>query len=152
MNLHEIVRGAINTNLQDQEFDFYRSVGQVNDGGGLLIASYEKPIKIKGNFQSENDAALNHANLAGQNSVIRKLYLYSPYEPRNKPYSINRTFARSGDYLVDDLNQFWLITAVIEDFSWAGWECVRCTLQQNNPELNIEDNETEEPDENEKLP
>ena len=77
MNLHNIVRGAIQSNLPDEEFTLYRSIGQVNNDEGIMTASYSQGETIKGNFQSDSDASLHFSGLSAQNSIIRKLYVYA---------------------------------------------------------------------------
>lgn len=139
LNLHSIVRSAINVNYQDQQFDIYRSLGQKNINS-IVQAFYAPAEVVLGNFQSEGDSALDHADLAGQNTIIRKLYLYATDDRKTRPWSIYRPLARSGDFIVDKHGGYWLITAVLEDFSDAGWVCVRCTFQEENPELNILEN------------
>ena len=62
MNLHNIVRGAIQSNLPDEEFTLYRSLGQVNDDEGIMTASYSQGETIKGNFQSDSDASLHFSS------------------------------------------------------------------------------------------
>ncbi|MFG6371613.1 MAG: hypothetical protein K1W12_07555 [Turicimonas muris] len=145
LNLHNIVRGAINRNFPDQKLKLFRSIGQENVNG-IITAIHEPPIEIKGNFQSEGDTALAHANLAGQNSIIRKLYLYADDNWKTKPYGLFRPLARTGDYVQDEANNFWLVTSVLEDFSHVGWESLRCTMQQTEPDIYIKEPEDSEPD------
>ena len=84
LNLHAIVRQTINANYADETFKLYRSVGQKNVGG-IVQAYYAPPEEIQGNFQSEGDSALDHANLAGQNTIIRRLYLYASSDQKQRP-------------------------------------------------------------------
>ena len=75
MNLHNIVRGAIQSNLPDEEFTLYRSIGQVNNDEGIMTASYSQGETIKGNFQS---TAVYTIVCLLRTPVIRKLYVYKP--------------------------------------------------------------------------
>ena len=134
MNLHDIVRNAINVNLEDQPFTLIRSCGQMNIDGDI-VSYYENVNGLKGNFQSEGDAALDHAQLAAQNTIVRRLYLYAPDDKAKRPWSIYRPLARSGDYILDKNEDYWLVVAVLEDFSEAGWECLRVQLQQTPPSI-----------------
>lgn len=143
LNLHGIVRGAITANYADEQFTLYRSLGQVNVKG-VLTASYAPAVTVMGNFQSEGDASLYHSENAGQNTIIRKLYLYAPADLVKRPWGVYRPLSRSGDYIVDKNGSFWLATAVLEDFSDAGWVCLRVTLQQGNITLNIQNGEEED--------
>lgn len=136
MNLHDIVRGPITVNLDDQPFTLLRSVASTVSNG-VRIAKYEKVEGLKGNFQSEGDAALNFSNNAAQNTIVRRLYLYATADRSTRPWSIYRPLARSGDYVLDAQGGYWQVSAVIEDFSDAGWECLRVTFQQTDPKLNI---------------
>lgn len=140
LNLHDIVRRAINQNYADAKLKIYRSIGQENVSG-IMTAFYAPAETIRGNFQSEGDAALDHANLAGQNTIIRKLYLYASSDRKTRPWAQYRPLARTGDYIEDSKGGYWLITAVLEDFSDAGWECVRCTFEQTPITLNIKEDE-----------
>lgn len=142
LNLHDIVRRAINQNYADAKLKIYRSIGQENVSG-IMTAFYAPAETIRGNFQSEGDSALDHANLAGQNTIIRRLYLFASSDQKQRPWAIYRPLARSGDYVEDSKGGQWLITAVIEDFSDAGWEAVRCTFQTTPQKLNIAENEDE---------
>lgn len=143
MNLHDIVRGAINVNLEDQPFTLLRSEGSgvVN---GVRVSKYRKVEGLKGNFQSEGDTALNFSNNAAQNTIIRRLYLYADSDRSTRAWTIYRPLARAGDYVLNDKGEYWQVSAVIEDFSDAGWECLRVTFQQTDPKLTIiEDTPTE---------
>ena len=137
MNLHNIVRGAIQSNLPDEEFTLYRSIGQVNNDEGIMTASYSQGETIKGNFQSDSDAALHFSNMSAQNTIIRKLYVYATEDRETRPWSLYRPLSRTGDYIQDKRGDYWLVLAVTEDYSNVGWECLRVQLQQVRPELNI---------------
>ena len=137
MNLHKIVRGAIESNYPDDTLTLYRSVGQVNNDEGICVAGYAPGITIKGNFQPEGDAALNFSGLSAQNTIIRKLYVYASDDRAGRPWAMYRPLARSGDYVKDKRGDYWYVIAVTEDFSQVGWECLRVQLQQVAPELNI---------------
>lgn len=143
LNLHDIVRKAITYNYADGVFKLYRSKGQVNLKG-LITASYAPAITIKGNFQSEADANLAHANLAGQNSITRKLYLYATSDREQRAWAIYRPLARSGDIIEDEHGGYWEVHAVEEDFSDAGWLALRCIYQSEPITLNIVEDDTDD--------
>ena len=115
MNLHAIVRGAINANHADETFTWFRSLGQQNIEG-LMQNTYADGVEIKGSFQSEGDSTLDHSNLAGQNSLIRKLYVFADNDAQMRPYALYRPLARTGDYIVDKYNAYRFVVAVEEDF------------------------------------
>ena len=137
LNLHDIVRPVIGANYPDQELTYYRSLGQTVNDEGIAVSSYASGVTIKGNFQSMGDAALNYAGLSAENSIIRKLYVYAPEDRDKRPWGLYRLEARNGDYIQDKRGDYWLVMAVLEDFSDVGWECLRVQLQQVPPVLNI---------------
>lgn len=137
LNLHAIVRPAINVNKEDLPFTVFRSEGQKNVKG-IVTAYYSRQDGYMGQIQSEGDSALYHAELGTQSTVIRKIYLYAPDDLQDRVWSVYRTKSRSGDYIRDNKGQFWLVTAVLEDFSEVGWECIRVTLQTVKPEIKDE--------------
>lgn len=144
MNLHDIVRGAININHPDKQFTIFRSLGEVNRNG-LVQAVFAPAEIIIGNIQSEGDSALDHANFAGQNSIVRRLYVYAPDDWQKRPWALFRPLARTGDYIVDERGYWWLVVAVLEDFSQDGWESLRLQFQMVRPALVIPtDEEMEE--------
>jgi hypothetical protein len=139
LNLHDIVRGAINFNYPDEDLTLYRSTGQTANVKGIKKALYEPPVTVKGQFQAESDAALFYADLAGKNSIIKRLYLYSDESPETRPWGMDRPLARTGDVVVDQFNRQWATIAVTDDFSHTGWVCLRVQLQQTGIELTIKE-------------
>lgn len=142
LNLHDIVRRAITYNNPDLPFILYRSEGMTVHEG-VQVPLYREITGLMGQFQSEGDAALNFAEMGGQNTQTRKLYLYSTDDRKTRPWTIDRGLARSGDYLKDHQGQIWQVSAVTEDFSANGWEQLRITLQQTLPEMKLVNGEAE---------
>lgn len=136
MNLHAIVRGAITRVHDDQPFSILRSL-PTTVVNGVRVSQYEKIDGFAGNFQSEGDAALSYSNNAAQNTIVRRLYLYATDDRANRPWTIYRPLARSGDYIVNAKSEYWKVEAVVEDFSDDGWELLRVTFQQTEPKLAI---------------
>ena len=136
MNLHAIVRGAINANNPDAAFTLYRYAGD-QFSKGVKTALYEKVEGLSGNFQSEGDAALSFQNLAGQNTITRKLYLCAPADEASRPWAVYRPLGRGGDYVADATGRWWKVDAVEEDFSADGWECLRVVLQNEAPAIQL---------------
>lgn len=134
LNLHDIVRPAITVNLADQPFTLIRACDNENTEG-IVTSYYEKVQGLYGNFQSEGDATLDHAEMAAQNSIVRRLYLYAPDSQKDRAWSVFRPLSRSGDFILDKNGDYWLVVAVLEDFSEAGWECLRVQLQQTPPNI-----------------
>ena len=140
LNLHNLVRGVITVNKADSPFTVFRSEGQQNVGG-IMTALYTKIEGYTGQWQSEGDSALYHADLGTQSTITRKVYLHAPKDKSSRVWSVYRLNSRSGDYLQDDEGNYWLVTAVLEDFSDVGWECLRVTLQQTAPKITIKETE-----------
>lgn len=138
LNLHNIVRGAITANYPDATFTLYRSIGQKNVHG-IKTSAYVQVDAVKGNFQSEGDATLNFAEKAGQNSIVRKLYLFADADNSLRPWSLFRPLSRSGDYIQDKTGVYWFVESVIEDYSDVGWVSLRCIMQQTKPNLVIDE-------------
>ena len=83
LNLHDIVRNAITVNKSDAPFTVYRSVGQVNVDG-MIKAEYIEVPGYTGQWQSEGDSALYHAELVlsqpSSESFIYTLQRTNPHE------------------------------------------------------------------------
>ena len=130
MNLHALVRGAVQAVKPDTVLTLFRSIGvDESDPRGLGEAQYLPGITVRGNVQSEGDAALNFSEHAGQNTVVRRIYLYAPKSPHERPWAMWRPLSRIGDIIVDEDGNHWFVDAVVEDFSADGWVSVRATLQ-----------------------
>lgn len=133
-NLHDIVRNAIVTNHPDESVWRYRSLGQKNVAG-KYVPEYGDPEQLDAQIQSESDESLYHADRAGENDITKNFYVYSPFNPGERVSGIFRPLARSGDMIYrNSENTWWLVTALVEDFSDVGWCKVRCTMQVNAPE------------------
>ena len=87
----------------------------------------------------EGDSALYHADMGTQSTIKRKVYLYAPDDVKTRTWSVYRKESRSGDFLKDTKDDYWLVEAVLEDFSAVGWECLRVTLQQTEPKITLEE-------------
>ena len=142
MNLHAIVRGIIPAVNPDESVVWYRSTGQQASGYGEIEPTYADPVTVAAQVQSEGDEALFHADRAGDNSIVRKFYLMA--SPATRPAGIVRVDARNGDYLQREDGTWWLVVAVLEDFSFkSGWTCVR-GVQQNTSPAALQPKETED--------
>ena len=131
VNLHGIVRGAIATLNPDEDAILYTASGQGNVAG-KIEATYLPPVAVKVQIQSETDEALYHSNNAGQNDITNRFYLFSS-SVEGRPAGIIRPLGRSGDLFQRADGTWWLITAVVDDFSAVGWTSVRATLQTVPP-------------------
>lgn len=134
LNLHQVVRGAINALHPDEEVQIVRSLGSQPDENGFAVTRYTRFTGVLAQIQSESDAALFHANMAGSNSIVRRIYLFTPKSEAEQPAGIFRPLTRSGDYIVQRSGLVWLVTAIIENFAGVNWICVRATMQIEPPE------------------
>lgn len=92
LNLHAVVRRSINAIHPDEEVQLLHSTGSVPDENGFAAPQYERTMGVMAQVQSEGDAALFHADMAG---LIRSC-VSSTYSPRrtlqNRPQA---SFVRS---------------------------------------------------------
>lgn len=89
---------------------------------------------VMAQVQSEGDAALFHADMAGANSIVRKFYLFAPKDFAKQTAGIFRPLSRAGDYILRKDGTVWAVDAVLENFSGVNWLSVRATLQLNPPQ------------------
>lgn len=134
LNLHSFVRGAINSVHPDVRVQVARSVGSKPNEEGRPVPYFERLYDVRAQIQSENDAALFHAEMAGANTITRKIYLFSPKDFFRQPTSGFRPLSRSGDYIIQEDGTVWYVNAVVENFASVGWVSVRATLQVTPPE------------------
>ena len=141
VNLHGMVRGAINHLHPDTEVTLYRTTGQAVIVGGQPKSIYAEGLPLKAQAQSEGATALFHADKIGQEEITRKFYLFAAPELDLRIAGIIRPLSRGGDMLqiAPGENWFagtwWLVDATIEDFTRSGWASVRATLQINPPDF-----------------
>lgn len=154
INLHGIVRSTINTIHADESVSLFQSAGQTNVKGELFPV-YFPAFPALAQIQSEGGDVLSHNANYGQTEIARRFYLHS--NDNSQPAGIIRYKARSGDLIQRADGSYWLITAVQEDFSAAGWVCVRAVLQINDDDFSPaiietggdEENDDELPDSDE---
>lgn len=133
MNLHQLVRGCIPIVNPDEYVDWYRCTGQAMADYGVVTPSFAEPVSVRAQVQSESDASLYYQERAGDNSIIRRIYLDGD-EPV-QPAGIVRPAARGGDVIRRHDGTWWRVDGVIDDFSLqSGWVCVRVVLQNTRPD------------------
>lgn len=119
MNLHDIVRGAIESVHEDEECVMYQSSGQMNIKGNV-VPVYNEPISIRANIQPMSSNTLNHSNSWGDTKISMEAYLYS-----DDTFSVSGQqripITRNGDFIQRSDGTYWLITMVMEDWSKEGW-------------------------------
>ena len=134
MNLHRLVRPAVTMLHPDEMVRLYQSAGSRNVRG-VLVPVYLAPVSLMAQVQGESDDQLFHANHAGQNSIIRRVYLLTN---EIKASGMLRTKAKGGDMIFRESDHsWWKVVAVINDFNEAahadGWLALKVSLQIEPP-------------------
>ena len=129
VNLHRIVRGAVNALHPSVAATLYQSTGQTTEADGTLKSIYAPGLAVTAQMQSEGPDALYHADRVGMEEVSRKFYLFSEPALDKKVAGIVRPLSRGGDVFQLEDQTWWLVEATLEDFSRSGWVSVRATLQ-----------------------
>lgn len=133
MNLHGIVRKAITGVHPDESALLYRSKGETNIKGKVK-AQYEEPETVRGNFQAVNSLALQQLERVSVTGCTVQAYFYS--ETSHRIAGISRIpITRTGDYVKRSDGTWWLVNAVIEDWSADGWIKVGLARQVTAPEV-----------------
>lgn len=127
MNLNSMVAGIINTVKPLEEVAIFRCTGQINNKGIMVPTYTPSPTVAMSDIQSVGDAALKQMNRIGMNDKTLHFYLDGDWR------GIFRPDGTGGDMIYARGN-WWQVIAVPEDFSVAGWVCVRGSLQMTGPE------------------
>lgn len=136
INLHAVVRGAVRSINPDEIVTLYRSMGQSN-AGGVVRPCYEAGEDVIAQWQPDEKEALEHAERVNSTSDSEQVFLYS--EAAKPVAGLRRVpFARTGDMLLRG-KHWYLVTAVIEDWSRVGWINVTATLQNKAPDFSASD-------------
>lgn len=142
MNLHAIVRGAISALHPDEAVILRQSIGQQNIRGRVTpVYGPEQSVMAQIQMLSQNDLA--QVEQISSTKIDRKAYLFAP-NPSMPPEGIVRPIGRNGDMLRRADGSWWLVTAMIEDFTASGWVCVGITLQIEPPDLSASEPDTRE--------
>lgn len=135
INLHAIVRPVINALHPEVKATLYQSTGQTTSASGNAKSIYAPGVAIIAQKQSESPVTLFHAGQTDQTEDSRKFYLFSNDDPAQKVQGEYRPLSRGGDMFQLEEESWWLVTALIEDFTRSGWASVRATLQVNPPDF-----------------
>lgn len=134
LNLHSLVRSAINMNNADEKVYLIQSLGQANVKG-RITAIYGEPELICAQVQSLGSTELNVINETERTEHDRKFYLFSKTATGKVPAGQQRPISRTGDYIYRFYDQtYWKIYNVAEDFSPAGWCQVLASQQIEIPQ------------------
>ena len=137
VNLHHVVRGAITAIHPDENCILYQSLGQKN-AKGKVIPVYAEPKTIKANFQPLDSDTLKHLEAMNDTQTSEQVFLYSD---TSLPVSGERRLpiTRNGDILKRSDGTYWLVTAVLEDWSWDGWCNVGIHMAATPPDFTVSD-------------
>lgn len=130
MNLHGIVRGAINTVNPDRAVIYRASSGYGVNGPGKRTPTYAPDVTVQAQIQPLSPRDLQHPEMQNVQGITRKVYLYGSTQ------GVDRVEAKGGDLLLfaqtlGGTVRKWLVTAVLETWTpdAAGWCCVGVVLQ-----------------------
>jgi hypothetical protein len=134
MNLHAIVRGAINTVNPDQTVVLRASTGYTTNAAGKRTPTYAADATVAAQVQALSGRDLQHPDFLNVQGIKRAVYLYGDVQ------GVVRPNAKGGDLLVfpQDLGgtaQLWLVVAVLETWNpdATGWCKVGVVLQDDAP-------------------
>jgi len=134
LNLHGIVRQAIQVANPDLTATLTRSAGYTVTASGQQVPAYSNPVNVRIQAQPPSGRDLWRANYLNLQGTLRTVFLYSD------PQAIVRVTAQGGDLLqfpmfAGDPPSTWLVTEVLEAWSVerGGWSKVIVTLQTDAP-------------------
>ena len=133
LNLHDIVRGAINIVNPDEDVWLIQNIGQTNVKG-RITASYAPAQKVRAQVQTLSGDDLTVMNDTERTERDRKFYLYSDTETRTPPSGIIRPLGKSGDFMRRNDGTYWKVYNVSEDYTTDGWVLVLASQQVDVPE------------------
>lgn len=140
MNLHDLVRGSITAVAGDLPASLYVMSGDQRRGErGEMLPIFNAPLKVRAQWQSLKADEIILSDGVSSASTVRKVYLYATSDAAGRPWAMWRPNGRSGDLLKDDQGNYWLIDAVLEDFSHEGWVCVQAVLQTVAPRFLVKE-------------
>jgi hypothetical protein len=124
MNLHGLVRGAINAVNPDTAATLKQSSGNTVDAAGNQVPGYSS-LGVTIQVQPLSTGQLAHTDFLGIQGVLRAVYLFGLARGVVRPLQIG------GDLLSFDSGmglQTWLVVAV--DEQWPDWARATVVLQQ----------------------
>ena len=133
LNLHDLVRGAINIVNPDEDVWLIQNIGQTNVKG-RITASYAPAQKVKAQVQTLSGDDLTVVNDTQRTERDRKFYLYSDTETGTPPSGIIRPLGKSGDFMRRNDGTYWKVYNVSEDYTADGWVLVLASQQVDVPE------------------
>ena len=135
MNLHAVVRTAIQTVHRDEPCYLIQAQGQINVKG-KIYPYYRKPEKIMAQIQPAGENVLQQmANVSAMGNDMEAFLFSREHYPVD---GVTRNpLQRGGDFLRREDGTYWLITGVIEDWTKEGWANVTITEQTTPPDFSM---------------
>ncbi|MDR1039259.1 MAG: hypothetical protein LBR80_03670 [Deltaproteobacteria bacterium] len=130
MNLHALARGLVSLVQKEETVELVRCTGQ-DMVGGKAVPRYAPPVAVRARVQSEKEDMQQFKDETLSTVWTRKFYFDGT--PADFPRGIDRPGGKGGDMIRTGDGTWWLVTAVLEDFSGAGWVSVRGTRQTEGP-------------------
>ena len=126
MNMHGLVRGAIQAVNPDIAIDYYQSNGFTQNASFEQVPAYVAVKGITGNAQALTNKDLKHEDLVSLQGTLRAVYCYGNIQgivrPDNKGGDLMRFPQVPGG-----TKQTWLVVTVLE--TWPDWCKVAVVLQ-----------------------
>ncbi len=139
MNLHQVVRGTIQSVTRDQDLTLFVATGKFIRTDDLeTIPEVLAGVPIRGQIQSISPDKIIQTEKTTQGAVVRRCYLFCGDDPASRPWTLWRPLGRAGDYLTDENGAQWYVDAVLEDFTIEGWTSLQIILQQTPVTLSIQ--------------
>ncbi len=135
MNLHGIVRGAINSVNQDRTALYLASVGNIVNADFSQTPSYAPGVQVRIQIQPLGKEELRHIEKLNMQGVFRTVYMYGNTQ------GIVRILAQGGDLLQfapfqGQAVQNWKVVGPV-DGPWnvndGGWTKLLVCLQTDTP-------------------
>ena len=131
MNIHEIIRNAINNVNPMQPVKVLKFKGYSVDEYGINTKTYEE-VNTIARIQPINSFKLQHINNFNSSNVYKKAFL------NGFQYGLNMALDTNGDMLEFD-GKRWLIIEAPQTWSYTGWNELTLCLQ-NDDTNNLENN------------
>lgn len=133
MNLHGIVRGAIQSVNPDMTAMYYQSSGSTTGADGSRVPTYvNTTVQIQ--VQAETGKDLMHESFLNLQGVKRSVYMFGNTQGANRPD------VQGGDLIAfpevrGGTAKLWLVAIVLETWSpdVAGWCKLGVVLQKDAP-------------------
>jgi hypothetical protein len=125
MNLHSIVAGPIGAVNAHEFVKVYHCTGTTNIKG-VITPAYERTT-VRAQVQAPDESDIKLSDRIAEAEHTKKFYIDAPAS------TINKVLQSAGDIIERDDGTYWLVVAIKDDFSRAGWLCCICVLQTEPP-------------------